>query len=93
MSLFENFNLIEMLLSIPGAVLVFTLRGWAKAFAADKLGDPTPRNMGKLTMNPLAHIDLIGFIFIVLLFCTISEYMLARLRIPTPPHKDNAALR
>ncbi len=64
--MFSNTEILMTLLSIPGAVLAFSIRGWAKAFAADKLGDPTPRNMGKVTMNPLAHIDFIGFIFIVL---------------------------
>ena len=59
-------QILMTILSIPGAVLAFSIKGWAKAFAADRLGDPTPRNMGRLTMNPMAHIDFIGFIFIVL---------------------------
>ena len=58
--------LIGALISIPGALLAFTIRGWSQAFTADRLGDPTPRNMGRLTMNPIAHIDIIGFIFILL---------------------------
>ncbi len=58
--------ILSILLSIPGAVLAFTIRGWAKAFTADKLGDSTPRNMGRLTINPAAHIDIIGFLFIVI---------------------------
>ena len=33
---------------------------WAHAFVADKLGDPLPRSMGRVTLNPLAHMDLIG---------------------------------
>ncbi len=66
MSFLENFDIVEKLLMIPGALLVFSLRGWAKAFAADKLGDPTPRNLGKLTLNPLVHIDFIGLLFIML---------------------------
>jgi len=32
----------------------------AHAWAADKLGDPTARNLGRLTLNPLAHVDWIG---------------------------------
>ena len=35
---------------------------WAHAWAADKLGDPTPHNEGRLTLNPLPHIDPIGTI-------------------------------
>jgi Zn-dependent protease len=33
---------------------------WAHAFTADKLGDPLPRAQGRVTLNPLAHIDFLG---------------------------------
>ena len=33
---------------------------WAHAFTADKLGDHTPRGMGRVTLNPIAHLDLFG---------------------------------
>lgn len=33
---------------------------WAHAFAADKLGDHTPRALGRVTINPLPHMDLFG---------------------------------
>jgi Zn-dependent protease len=36
------------------------LHEWAHAFAADKLGDDTPRLQGRVTLNPLAHMDLFG---------------------------------
>ena len=39
---------------------------WAHAFAADKMGDPTPRAQGRLTLNPLAHIDMLGTVIIPL---------------------------
>ena len=38
----------------------------AHAFAADKLGDPTPRNQGRLTLNPFAHLTLWGSIMLIL---------------------------
>ncbi|NLN05773.1 MAG: site-2 protease family protein [Clostridiaceae bacterium] len=56
----------NMLLSIPGIIFIFSFKGFFQSFIATKLGDPTPKNTGRLTMNPAAHIDLIGFIFIVL---------------------------
>lgn len=59
-------GLIDMLLSIPGILFTFTLKGYSQAFVAKKLGDPTPENQGRLTMNPVAHIDLIGFICILI---------------------------
>ncbi len=39
---------------------------WAHAFAADKMGDPTPRAQGRLTLNPLSHIDFLGTVIIPL---------------------------
>lgn len=59
-------NILVKLLTIPGAVFAFSMEGFAKAFVSDKLGDPTPRNNNKVTLNPMAHIDLVGFIFIIL---------------------------
>ncbi|MEI7477176.1 MAG: site-2 protease family protein [bacterium] len=34
---------------------------------ADRLGDPTPRMQGRLTPNPLAHIDPIGFLMLFII--------------------------
>jgi len=39
---------------------------WAHAMTADKLGDPLPRSEGRVTLNPLAHIDPIGTVVIPL---------------------------
>ena len=64
--LFTTENILNMLLTVPGVIVAFTVKGWSQAYAADKLGDPTPRNSGRLTANPLVHIDLIGFLFILL---------------------------
>lgn len=40
---------------------------WAHAFTADKLKDPLPRTQGRVTLNPLAHIDMFGTVLIPLL--------------------------
>lgn len=40
---------------------------WAHAFVADKLGDPLPRAQGRVTLNPLAHIDFLGTVVFPLL--------------------------
>ena len=58
--------LIGKLIVIPGLLLFFSFRGFFQAWTARKLGDETPANMGFLTMNPLAHIDPIGFICMLL---------------------------
>lgn len=49
-----------------GLVLAITVHEFAHAFVADKLGDPTPRYQGRVTLNPLAHLDPIGTVAILL---------------------------
>jgi Zn-dependent proteases len=44
----------------------FTFHEYAHAYAATKFGDPTPERQGRLTVNPLAHIDIYGFILIII---------------------------
>src|SRR3990167_5250812 len=47
-------------------LLALTIHEFAHALAADRLGDPTPRVQGRLTLNPVAHIDLFGTILLPL---------------------------
>ncbi len=54
-----------MLYTIPAILIGFTVHEFFHAFTAYKLGDMTAKNQGRLTLNPLKHIDLIGFIFIL----------------------------
>lgn len=61
-----GFDLQEMLLGIPGLVIAMTFREYAHARAAVSLGDFTPRLMGRLTLNPTAHIDPIGLLMLFL---------------------------
>ena len=58
--------LLNIILSIPAVMLAFTAQGYGKAFVADKLGDRTPRFQGRLTLNPVAHLDPLGFLMILL---------------------------
>jgi Zn-dependent protease len=58
---------IDALYSLPGILVGLSFHEWAHAYAAYKRGDPTARNLGRMTVNPLAHIDLIGFISLVIL--------------------------
>jgi Zn-dependent protease len=53
------------LYSIPGILLGLTVHEFSHAWTAYKLGDTTARDQGRITLNPLKHIDLIGFLFIV----------------------------
>lgn len=60
-----NRSIETILLTIPAIIIGFSFHEFAHAFASHKLGDPTPGNQGRLTLSPLAHIDLIGFILIL----------------------------
>lgn len=52
--------LLMLVLSIPGVLIAITFHEFAHAWAADKLGDDTPRREGRLTLNPLKHMDPVG---------------------------------
>lgn len=58
-------SLISLLLSLPAVIIAITFHEYAHAFAADKLGDDTPRMQGRLTINPLKHLDPVGFILLM----------------------------
>ena len=52
--------------ALPGILLGLTVHEFCHAFCAWKLGDSTARDQGRLTLNPIKHIDIIGLIFIVI---------------------------
>lgn len=60
--LFSGISLTMILASIPALILATAGHEFAHAKVADMLGDPTPRSMGRLTLNPMAHLDLVGSI-------------------------------
>ncbi|NOW85603.1 Zn-dependent protease [Clostridium beijerinckii] len=59
-------SVLNMILMIPGMLIAFTFHEYAHALVADKMGDKTPRFQGRLTLNPIAHIDPIGFIAVLI---------------------------
>lgn len=54
-----------VLLTLPGVIIAMTFHEFAHAWMADRLGDTTPRYQGRLTLNPLAHLDPVGFILLI----------------------------
>ncbi|HHX13989.1 MAG TPA: site-2 protease family protein [Clostridiales bacterium] len=50
------------LMILPGILIGLTLHEFSHAFVAYRLGDPTPKQQGRVTINPLAHIDPVGMI-------------------------------
>ena len=58
-------ELLALLLTLPGVIIAITFHEFAHAYVADKLGDDTPRRQGRVTLNPLAHIDPVGFFMLI----------------------------
>lgn len=58
--------ILEKLYIVPAIILAFTFHEYAHAKMADRLGDKTPRFQGRLTLNPIKHIDPLGAILILL---------------------------
>lgn len=56
----DFFNPTELLITIPALLVAIVVHEFAHAWTADRLGDPTPRIQGRLTLNPKAHLDPIG---------------------------------
>jgi len=59
--------LMFILLALPGRMLAISAHEYAHAYVADKCGDPTARMLGRLTLNPFKHLDLIGTIMMLVL--------------------------
>lgn len=49
------------------AVIAFAYHEFAHAFVADRLGDPTPRSHGRMTLNPIPHLDRTGLIMLMII--------------------------
>ncbi len=60
-----SYNILVTILTLPGVIIAISFHEFAHAFAADRLGDRTPRNQGRLTLNPGAHLDPVGIILLI----------------------------
>ena len=58
---------IRLLLSVLPALICITLHECAHGYAAYRLGDDTAKRAGRLTLNPIKHIDIVGLIMLVTL--------------------------
>lgn len=57
----------RLLYTIPAIVIALTFHEYAHARVAYHYGDPTAKNAGRLTLNPLKHLDLVGFLSLLFL--------------------------
>ncbi|MGB9721528.1 MAG: site-2 protease family protein [bacterium] len=55
-------RLLQLLLSLPPLMLALTVHEYFHAYVAYRMGDPTAKFAGRLTFNPLKHIDILGLI-------------------------------
>jgi len=62
----ENFDLVRILKFLPGIVLGLTVHEFSHALFAHMCGDSTSKDQGRVTLNPLKHIDLLGFIMLII---------------------------
>jgi Zn-dependent protease len=67
MSGIDYFYFKEIILNLPWILLGLVYHEFCHAWVANRLGDPTPRQEGRLSLNPLVHIDLLGLLALILL--------------------------
>ena len=66
MQRFQNpSSVLALVLTLPAVIIAMTFHEYAHALAADKLGEDTPRRQGRLTLNPLKHIEPVGFFLLL----------------------------
>ncbi|MDD2432433.1 MAG: site-2 protease family protein [Clostridia bacterium] len=58
-------SLQTIIISLPAVLLALSVHEFAHGYVAYRLGDPTPKYQGRLTLNPLAHLDLIGTLMLI----------------------------
>ena len=58
--------IIQLLLSLPVCLLALSIHETAHGYVAYRLGDPTAHSMGRLTLNPVKHLDPFGFLCMIL---------------------------
>jgi len=59
-------ELQDFIYLLPAIVISLTVHEFSHAYVAHRLGDPTPKEDGRLSLNPLHHIDPMGFIVMLL---------------------------
>jgi len=63
--MFGNFDLVNILIYTITTLVALSAHELAHGWVSTKLGDPTPRYQGRLTLNPLAHLDPVGTILMI----------------------------
>ena len=69
-----NFNLIEFIVIIVPLLIAVTAHEYAHGYAALKLGDATAKDAGRLSLNPVRHLDMVGSFILPLILKLLSEH-------------------
>ena len=59
-------TIAQIVLIVPAFVIAVSFHEYAHAFVSTLFGDNTPKRMGRLTINPIAHIDFLGLLFLLI---------------------------
>lgn len=62
----EHFDLGRILKFLPGIILGLTVHEFSHAYIAHRCGDSTSKEQGRITLNPLRHIDFLGFMMLLI---------------------------
>ncbi|ASS75065.1 hypothetical protein CIG75_08790 [Tumebacillus algifaecis] len=63
--LFSGLNMDDLLFRVIAFLIAITVHELGHAYVAYRLGDPTPKREGRITLNPIAHMDLLGTLMIL----------------------------
>ncbi len=92
MGFFSNFlrDLPLYLLSLPVILVALSVHESAHGWAAYRLGDPTARNLGRITLNPIKHFDLFGFLCMLIVHIGWAKPVPINARYFKNPRRDMA---
>jgi Zn-dependent protease len=85
-----NITVGLLILQLFCVVMALTVHEFAHGFIANKLGDPTASFQGRLTLNPLAHIDPVGFLMMLLVGFGWAKPVPVNPRLMSKPKRDMA---
>ncbi len=83
-------KIIELLFVVPCVLFALTVHEVSHGYMAYRLGDPTARNMGRLTLNPMKHLDPIGTICMILFHFGWARPVPINTRYFKKPRRDTA---
>ena len=85
-------NITYYVLSALAVLIILTVHEFAHGYVAYKLGDDTPRNLGRLTLNPIKHIDPLGALCLVFFHIGWAKPVPINMRNLRKPRRDFAII-